>query len=111
MGFAPITFQAQVDTAGNPKDPTATAAIAAGASTTVVKAAPGRVATITVTSAGTATDNGIVYDSASAGSGTILAIIPGGTAVGTILNINMPAANGITAVNVANGPAFTIGFS
>ena len=33
------------------------------------------------------------------------------TAVGTILTINAPAVNGITAVNVGSGPAFTVMFS
>lgn len=108
--FAPLSYTASVDTVGNPKDPTFTAAIAAGAGTTVVKNAPGRVATITVTTAGTSTDNGIVYDN-TAGSGTILAVVAGGTAVGTILTVNLPAAIGITVVNVASGPAFTVGFS
>jgi hypothetical protein len=87
-----------------------TAAIAAGASTTAIKAAPGRVCRAVVTTAGTATDNITIYDNASAGSGTILAIIPGGTAVGTVIDIQMPAANGIYAVNVASGPAVTLSY-
>lgn len=89
---------------------TTTVAIAAGASSAVVKAAPGRVCRAVVTTAGTATDNITIYDNASAGSGTILAIIPGGTAVGTVIDFNMPAANGIWAVNVASGPAVTLSY-
>jgi hypothetical protein len=111
MSFSPLSYTASVDTIGNPKDPTSTAAIASAAATTVVKAAPGRIATITVTTAGTGTDNGILYDNATTGSGTILAVVAGGTAVGTILTINAPAVNGITAVNVGSGPAFTVMFS
>lgn len=110
MSFSPVTYQATVDTLGNPVSPTNTAAIATGAATTVIKNAPGRVATITVTTAGTSTDNATIYDN-TAGSGTILAVVAGGTAVGTILNISLPAAIGITAVNVSGGPAFTLSFS
>jgi hypothetical protein len=110
MAFAPITFQAQVDTAGNAVEPTGVAAIAAGASTTVLKTGPGRVARVVVTTAGTATDNATIYDN-TAGSGTIVAVIPGGTAVGTNFPFDAPLANGLTVVNVASGPAFTITYS
>lgn len=90
---------------------TTTAAIAASAGTTVVKATAGRLCKAVVTTAGTATDNITVYDNATTGSGTILAIIPGGTTVGTVYDLQMPAANGITAVNVASGPAVTLSFA
>lgn len=110
MPFAPVTYQATIDALGNPVSPTNAVAIAAGASTTVVKATPGRVATVTLTTAGTSTDNATIYDN-TAGSGLILGVVAGGTAVGTILNLGVPAAIGITVVNVASGPAFTISYS
>lgn len=88
----------------------ATTAIAAAAGTTVVKAGPGHLARVVVTAAGTATDNITIYDNASAGSGTVLGVIPGGGTVGAIVSFDLPALNGITAVNVASGPAVTIGY-
>jgi hypothetical protein len=108
--FAPVTYQAAIDTIGNPVSPTNALGIAAGASTTVVKATPGRVATVTVTVAGTSTDNATIYDN-TAGSGLILGVVAGGTAAGTILSLGVPAAIGITVVNVASGPGFTIAYS
>lgn len=108
--FSPVSYQATVDVLGNPKDPTNAANIAASAGTTVVKNAPGRVATVAVTTAGTSTDNATIYDN-TAGSGLILAVIAGGTAVGTLITLNVPAAIGITVVNVASGPAFTLAYS
>ncbi|MGA2053652.1 MAG: hypothetical protein ABSH19_10105 [Opitutales bacterium] len=45
------------------------------------------------------------------GSGTILAVVAGGGTVGAVTAIDMPAVNGITVVNVASGPAFTVGYS
>lgn len=110
MAFAPVTYQAAVDTAGNPIQPTGAIAIAAGASTTVVKTGSGRVVGVTVTGAGTSTDNATIYDN-TAGSGTVIATILGGTAVGTFFPFAAPVANGITVVNVASGPAFTLTYS
>ena len=110
MPFSPKSAYSIYDDAGNSVKAEKTAAIAAGAGTTVVKAAPGRVVNALVTTAGTSTDNATVYDN-TAGSGTILAVILGGTAVGTQITIDMPAWTGITVVNVASGPAFTLGFS
>jgi uncharacterized protein (UPF0333 family) len=88
-----------------------TTAIAAAVGTTVVKGAPGRLVKVIITTAGTATDNITIYDNASAGSGTVLGVIAGGGTVGTSISFDMPALNGITAVNVASGPAVVIGFS
>jgi hypothetical protein len=88
-----------------------TTAIAAGASTTTLKPSPGRLCRVSVTTAGTSTDNITIYDNASAGSGEVLAVIPGGGTLGTIYVLDVPAVNGITAVNVASGPAVTIGWS
>jgi len=88
-----------------------TTPIAAGSSTTTVKASPGRLCRVVVTTAGTSTDNITIYDNATAGSGEVLAVIPGGGTVGTIYALDLPAVNGITVVNVASGPAVTIGWS
>lgn len=112
MTFSPATYQAQVDTLGNPIEPTANTGIAAGSSTTIVKGAPGRVCRFIITTAGTSSDNATIYDNATAGSGTILGVIPGGTTLtGAQVNVGMTAVNGITVVNVASGPAFTIAYS
>jgi hypothetical protein len=99
------------DDEGYPVNPVFTTPIAAGASTTVVKGSPGRLAKVVVTAAGTSSDNATIYDNASAGSGTVLAVIPGGGSVGAVYALDMPAQNGITCVNVASGPGFTIGYS
>lgn len=88
----------------------ATAPVAAAAGTTIIKASPGHLARVVVTAAGTATDNITIYDNASSGSGTVLGVIPGGGTAGAIVSFDLPALNGITAVNVASGPAVTIGF-
>ena len=110
MPFSPVSYIANVDADGNSIKAEKTAAIPVTAATTVVKAAPGRLVNAVVTTAGTSSDNATIYDN-TAGSGTILAIILGGTAVGTQITIDMPAANGITVVNVSGGPAFTLGYS
>ncbi|MGH7743288.1 MAG: hypothetical protein ACREQ5_00500 [Candidatus Dormibacteria bacterium] len=87
-----------------------TAVIAAGAGTTVVKASPGRLCRITVTTAGT-TGAVTFYDNAASGSGTVLFVVPGSSVtVGTIYDVQMPAAAGITAVAAASGPALTVSF-
>lgn len=108
MPRSPVSAYAIYDDAGNSVKAEKTAAIAAGAGTTTVKGAPGRVVNAVVTAAGTATDNATITDGAS---GTTLAIILGGTAVGTQITIDMPAAAGIVVVNVASGPGFTLGYS
>lgn len=112
MSRAPVNAQASYDDAGNSVKAEKTAAIAVAAATTVIKAAPGRVVSALVTTAGSgAGDNAIIYDNASAGSGTILAVISGAAAVAAQVSIDLPAANGITVVNVSNGPAFTLGYN
>lgn len=111
MPMSPVSYTSSVDAAGNSTKAEKTAAIAAAAGTQTIKAAPGRVVNILVTAAGTASDNATIYDNAAAGSGTILAIVPGGGSVGAQIAVDMPAANGITVVNVASGPGFTIGYN
>lgn len=108
MPRSPVVANASYDDAGNSVKAERTAPIAAGAGTTTVKNAPGRVVNALVTAAGTASDNATVTDGAS---GTVLAVILGGTAVGTQITIDMPAAVGIVVVNVASGPGFTLGYS
>jgi len=99
------------DNNGFPVQASYTEPVAAGAGTTTIKAAAGRLCRVVVTTAGTSSDNLTLYDNASAGSGTVLAVIPGGGTVGTVYALDLPAANGITAVNVASGPAVTVGYS
>ncbi len=112
MPYSPKSAYAVYDDAGNSVKAELTKAIAAGAGTTVVKGASGRLVNVVITTAGTSSDNATIYDNASAGSGTILAVIPGGTTLtGAQVAIDLPAANGITVVNVGSGPAFTLGYS
>jgi hypothetical protein len=105
---APLTFNTDTDSAGNSIYAEKTAAIVTGAATVAVKNAPGRVINALVTAAGTGGDNATITDGAS---GTILAVILGSAAVGTQITIQMPAANSIVVVNVASGPAFTLGYN
>ena len=110
MPFSPVSYISNVDGAGNSVKAEKTAAIAGNAaSTTVVKAAPGRLINALVTVAGTSTAT-TIYDN-TAGSGTILALIPANTAVGTQITIDMPAANGITVVQGASSVGFTLGYN
>ena len=100
----------EYDDAGYPVRAASNAAIAAAAGTTVVKNAPGRAVAALVTTAGTSTDNAIVYDGPAA-SGVILAVILGGTTVGTRIIIDAAAKTNITVVNVGSGPAFTLNYA
>lgn len=110
MPISPVTYTCNVDKNGNSTKAELTAAIASAAATTVVKNAPGRVVNATITTAGTSSDNATIYDN-TAGSGTILAVIAGGGTVGAQQAIDLPANVGITVVNVASGPAFTLGYN
>jgi hypothetical protein len=106
-----MSWYAIYDDAGNSVKAELTKAIAAGAGTTVVKGASGRLVNAVITAAGTSSDNATIYDN-TAGSGAILAVIPGGTTLtGAQVAIDLPAANGITVVNVSGGPGFTLGYS
>lgn len=85
-------------------------AIAAGVATnTIVKAAPGRLASILVTASGTNALN--VFDNSSGASGTQIALVPAGTVPGTQINCQVPALNGITAQGNSNNPGVTIFYS
>ncbi|HKV92342.1 MAG TPA: hypothetical protein VJW20_07320 [Candidatus Angelobacter sp.] len=84
------------------------AAIASGSNTTTLKSGAGRLCRVSITTAGTASFT--IFDNTS-GSGTALFVSPATTAVGTCFDVHMPAQLGITVVNVASGPAFTVSFN
>lgn len=83
-----------------------TSTVAVAAANTVIKAAPGRVCRIVITTAGTTAFQ--IFDNATTNSGTILYQSPAANSVGTVIDVQMPAQNGITVANTATGPAFTI---
>lgn len=94
---------------GNVGGGSATVAIAASfASNTVVKASPGRLGRILVTTLGT--NAMLIYDNATTNSGTIIGVVPASAAVGTVVDCQLPAANGITVAGSATNPAVTIGY-
>ena len=90
----------------------ATAAVATGAANTVISASPGRLMRITITTTGTAAASPgcPIYDNATTNTGRVLFVVPGNAAVGSFYDAGMPAANGLTAANVLNGPAFTVSY-
>jgi hypothetical protein len=81
-------------------------AIASGAGTVTLKAAPGRVCRIVVTVAGTVAFT--VFDNASAASGTVLFTSPTSTSLGSIFDLQIAAQNGITFSNPVSGPGITV---
>jgi hypothetical protein len=85
---------------------TATLGVPSNNGVTVVKAGSGRLASVIVTSTGSAQMN--IYDNASQASGTIIGAIPADAAVGSVYQFNSPAANGIVANAVASCCAVTI---
>jgi hypothetical protein len=88
---------------------TATVAIAAGVATdTVVKAAPGRLCRVLVTTTGT--NPMTIWDNASGHTGTIIGAFAASPTVGTVASFDMPAVNGITVAGNAANPAVTISF-
>lgn len=89
----------------------ATASIPSGAGNTVVSAEPGRLCRGVVTTAGTGTDAVLIYDNATTNSGTVIGLVPATVAIGTMYTFEMPAANGITVANVANGPVLTLSYA
>lgn len=84
----------QYDDAGFPAVASATVSLAYTAIPAVVKAAPGRLLKVIVTTT-TAGGTITVYDNASTNSGTILLVIPTGATAGTVYDLMLPAANGI----------------
>ena len=77
--------------------------------TGVVKASPGRLCKVTVTTVLSAAAI-TFYDNASAASGTVLAVIPASAAVGTVYDFQISAVNGIYASFGGTG-ALSIGFN
>jgi hypothetical protein len=77
-----------------------TNAAAIGAAAVVIKAAPGRLCKVLITTATTASQPITFFDNATTGSGTIIGIIPGiastGAIAGNVYVFDMPATNGIT---------------
>jgi hypothetical protein len=90
----------QYDDAGFPVVASQTVSLAYSAIPAVVKAAPGRLLKVIVTTA-TAGGSITIYDNASTNSGTILLVIPAAAAIGTVYDVNLPAANGIYAYQSA----------
>jgi len=84
-------------------------AVASGAGTVTLKAAPGRLCRIVITAAGTAAVS--IFDNASAASGTALFISPATTNLGSIIDVQVPAQNGITVSNPASGPNVTVSWN
>jgi hypothetical protein len=87
-----------------------TASVPTGAANTIVKNAPGRLCRVLVTTAGTGSGSVLIYDNASTNSGTVIGVIPATIVIGTFYTFDMPAANGITVANVANGPVLTVSY-
>ena len=90
-GSAPV--RTLVDTYGFPLSAASTASVSA---TGAVKAAPGRLVSVLVTTALSAAAV-TIYDNASAASGTVLCVIPLSSAIGTRIVVDLPAFNGIYA--------------
>lgn len=111
-GTKGVPAMVQVDLNGNvvAAGGSATAAIAAGASTSalVVKASAGRLCRAIVTTVGT-TDLKF-YDNASAASGTVIGYIPTAATLGQSFDIQMPASAGITAAVVSGTAAVTVSY-
>jgi hypothetical protein len=105
-GSAPV--RTEVDAYQFPISPAYAYPLAAAAGTVTIKAQPGRVCSITVTTTGSGLL--VIYDNASAASGTILAALPASPALGRY-PVDMPALNGITVSSPASSPAVTIGYS
>lgn len=93
------------DDAGYPQIASATAPLTA---TGPVKAAPGRLLKMIITTALSAAVT--VYDNTGAASGTVLFATAATPAAGTIYDVNLPAAAGIYASFAGTG-AITFGYS
>lgn len=87
-----------------------TVSVATGAANTVVKKTGGRLRNVLVTTAGTGSNNVLIYDNASTNSGVVIGIIPATVAIGTFYAFWMPAGAGIVVVNVLNGPVLTVSY-
>jgi hypothetical protein len=86
-----------------------TVAIASGtAANTVVKATPGVLLLVLVTTTNTNPMN--IFDNASTNAGTVIGALPASPTVGTVFAFQMPAANGITVGGSGTNPGVTISF-
>lgn len=83
-----------VSQGGNAAIAVTQAQIAAGP--VVIKAAPGRLCQILITTTLTAAQSVTVFDNASTGSGTIIGVTTPGATASTLFTFYMPAVNGIT---------------
>ena len=107
-GSAPV--RTLVDDRQFPVYPALTTPVAAAASQ-AVKASPGRLASVIITTTGAGAGPVLIYDNPSTNSGTVIGAIPGNAAAGTRFPFDMPALAGIWVQGVASGPAFTVGYS
>jgi hypothetical protein len=98
----------QYDDAGFPAVAAFTAPVTIG-TTQTVKAAPGRLVRVVVTTV-TATAVTTIYDSNGAVSGTPLFVVPIAAPVGTVYAVDLPALVGITVAGAGTG-AITVGYS
>src|SRR5271170_1692381 len=82
------------------------------AANVVVKAGPGRLCKVLVTTALANSTAVAIYDRATAASGTIVGYIASNQAVGSLLDFEMPCQNGITIGIAANltGAVITISY-
>jgi hypothetical protein len=87
---------------------TTTAQIPAGASTTTLLVSAGRLGQVVVLATGTGSGGVLFFDNNSAGTGNVVGYVPANAAAGTVVTFDMPLANGLTVVNVANGPALAV---
>jgi len=85
---------------------TATFPVPGNSGVTVVRNSPGRLASVIVTTSGSAQLN--IYDNATQASGTIIGAVPANAAVGSVYAFNSPAALGIVVNSVAFSCSVTI---
>lgn len=102
----------QYDDSGYPVSSNKTVSVAYTAAPFVVKQAPGRLATVTVTTL-TAGGTFTFYDNATgAASGTPLLVVPIAAAAGTVYALGLPAAAGISVVAPsASAGVLTVAYS
>ncbi|HMH94154.1 MAG TPA: hypothetical protein VK586_24120 [Streptosporangiaceae bacterium] len=105
--MAKQTIGVVYDDAGFPSIAAFTAPVTIG-TTQTVKASPGRLCRIVVTTA-TATALTTIYDGLTA-AGTPLFIVPIAAPIGTVYAVDLPALVGITVAGAGTG-AITIGYS
>lgn len=85
-----------------------TTAVAAAASAVAIKAGPGRLVSVLVTTLGTA---GLTFQDGLTATGTVIGSLPASAAVGTVYRFDMPAAVGIFCNAGTNTPAVTVGWT